>query len=56
MQFRFTNASVAFMGLIKQCSEYLDFSVIVFLIYSSSRVKHEKHLILVIEILKRERP
>nr|GEV82151.1 putative reverse transcriptase domain-containing protein [Tanacetum cinerariifolium] len=56
MPFRLTNASVAVMNRV--CKPYLDKFVIMFidniLIYSKSKEKHEVHLKVVLELLKKE--
>ena len=61
MPFGLTNAPTVFMDLMNRvCGPLLDKCVIVFiddiLIYSRSQKDHEKHLRLVLEILKREKP
>nr|GEW26461.1 hypothetical protein [Tanacetum cinerariifolium] len=59
MSFGLTNAPAVFMDLINRvCKTYLDKFVIVFiddiLIYSKSKQKHEEHLKLILELLKKE--
>ncbi|GKE23172.1 retrotransposon protein, putative, ty3-gypsy subclass [Tanacetum coccineum] len=60
MPFGLTNAPAVFMDLMNRvCRPYLDKFVIVFidaiLIYYKTREKHEEHLGLVLELLKKER-
>ncbi|GJX81846.1 putative reverse transcriptase domain-containing protein [Tanacetum coccineum] len=60
MPFRLTNAPAIFMDLMNRvCKPYLDKFFIVFiddiLIYSKSKVDHEVHLKLVLEMLKKEK-
>ncbi|GJW76332.1 putative reverse transcriptase domain-containing protein [Tanacetum coccineum] len=60
MPFRLTNAHVVIMDLMNRvCKPYLDKFVIVFiddiLVYSKDKEEHEKHLKMVLELLKKER-
>ncbi|GJY52541.1 putative reverse transcriptase domain-containing protein [Tanacetum coccineum] len=60
MPFGLTNALAVFMDLMNQfCKPYLDKFIIVFidniLIYSKSKQKHEVHLRLVLELLRKEK-
>ncbi|KAM0060059.1 putative nucleotidyltransferase, Ribonuclease H [Helianthus debilis subsp. tardiflorus] len=60
MPFGLTNAPAVFMDLMNRvCKPYLDRFVIVFiddiLIYSKSRADHERHLRLILELLRSER-
>ncbi|KAI3821766.1 hypothetical protein L1987_09338 [Smallanthus sonchifolius] len=60
MPFGLTNAPAVFMDLMNRvCKPYLDKFVIVFiddiLIYSKTKAKHEQHLRLILELLKKER-
>nr|GEX87614.1 hypothetical protein [Tanacetum cinerariifolium] len=60
MPFGLTNASALFMDLMNQvCKPYLDEFVIVFiddiLICSKTKQEHEKHLKLILELLKKEK-
>ncbi|KAI3762288.1 hypothetical protein L1987_52713 [Smallanthus sonchifolius] len=59
MPFGLTNAPVVFMDLMNRvCKPYLDKFVIVFiddiLIYSKTKADHEKHLRLVLDLLRKE--
>ncbi|GJY14924.1 putative reverse transcriptase domain-containing protein [Tanacetum coccineum] len=59
MPFGLTNAPAVFMDLMNRvCKPYLDKFAIVFiddiLIYSKSKQEHEKHLKLILELLKKE--
>ncbi|GJS42890.1 putative reverse transcriptase domain-containing protein [Tanacetum coccineum] len=59
MPFGLTNSPTVFMDLMNRvCKPYLDKFVIVFidyiLIYSRSKEEHEEHLILILELLKKE--
>nr|GEX18702.1 putative reverse transcriptase domain-containing protein [Tanacetum cinerariifolium] len=59
MPFGFTNAPAVFMDLMNRvCKPYLENFVIVFiddiLIYSKSKQEHEKHLKLILKLLKNE--
>ncbi|KAI3784173.1 hypothetical protein L1987_43267 [Smallanthus sonchifolius] len=59
MPFGLTNAPAVFMDLMNRvCKPYLDKFVIVFiddiLIYSKTKADHEEHLILVLDLLKKE--
>nr|GEU41296.1 putative reverse transcriptase domain-containing protein [Tanacetum cinerariifolium] len=59
MPFGLTNASAVFMELMNWvCKQYLDKFVIVFiddiLIYSKSKQEHDEHLMLILELLKKE--
>ena len=59
MPFGLTNAPAVFMDLMNRaCKPYLDKFVIVFiddiLVYSKNKAKHEEHLRLILELLKRE--
>ncbi|GKB35931.1 putative reverse transcriptase domain-containing protein [Tanacetum coccineum] len=60
MSFGLTNAPIMFMDLMNRvCKPYLDKFVIVFiddiLIYSKDKDEHEKHLKIILELLKKER-
>ncbi|GJY45522.1 putative reverse transcriptase domain-containing protein [Tanacetum coccineum] len=59
MPFGLTNAPTVFMDLMnRECKPYLDKFLIVFiysiLIYSKSKEEHEKHLKLILKLLKKE--
>ncbi|GJW94947.1 putative reverse transcriptase domain-containing protein [Tanacetum coccineum] len=60
MPFRLTNAPAVFMNLMNRiCKPYLDKFVILFikdiLVYSKDKEEHEKHLKIILELLKKER-
>ncbi|GKD72898.1 putative reverse transcriptase domain-containing protein [Tanacetum coccineum] len=60
MPFRLTNAPAVFMNLMNRvCKPYLDKFVILFikdiLVYSKDEEEHEKHLKIILELLKKER-
>ncbi|GJT21501.1 putative reverse transcriptase domain-containing protein [Tanacetum coccineum] len=60
MSFGLTNAPAVFMDLMNHvCNPYLDKFVIVFiddiLVYSKDEKEHEKHLKIILELLKKER-
>nr|GFB22965.1 putative reverse transcriptase domain-containing protein [Tanacetum cinerariifolium] len=60
MPFGLTNASAVFMDLMNRvCKPYLDKFIIVFiddiLVYSKDEKEHEKHLKIILELLKKER-
>nr|GFC39786.1 putative reverse transcriptase domain-containing protein [Tanacetum cinerariifolium] len=60
MLFGLTNAPVVFMGLMNRvCKPYLDTFIIVFiddiLVYSKDEEEHEKHLKIILDLLKKER-
>nr|GEY79286.1 putative reverse transcriptase domain-containing protein [Tanacetum cinerariifolium] len=60
MPFGLTNALVVFMDLMNRvCKSYLDKFVIVFiddiLVYSKDEEEHEKHLKIILDLLKKER-
>ncbi|GKD16321.1 putative reverse transcriptase domain-containing protein, partial [Tanacetum coccineum] len=60
MLFGLTNALAVFMDLmIRVCKSYLDKFVIVFiddiLVYSKDKEEHERHLNIILELLKKER-
>ncbi|GJX78306.1 putative reverse transcriptase domain-containing protein [Tanacetum coccineum] len=59
MPFSLTNAPAVFVDLMNRvCKPYLDRFVIVFiddiLVYSKSRIEHERHLKLILRLLKKE--
>ncbi|GKE36437.1 putative reverse transcriptase domain-containing protein, partial [Tanacetum coccineum] len=60
MPFGLTNAPAVFMDLMNRvCKPYLDKFIIVFiediLVYSKDKKEHEKHLKIILELLKKER-
>nr|GEY50448.1 putative reverse transcriptase domain-containing protein [Tanacetum cinerariifolium] len=60
MTFGWTNVTAVFMDLMNRvCKPYLDKFVIVFiddiLVYSKDKEEHEKHLKIILELLKKER-
>ncbi|GKC26901.1 putative reverse transcriptase domain-containing protein [Tanacetum coccineum] len=60
MSFGLTNAPAVFMDLMNRvCKPYLDKFVIVFiddiLVYSKDEEEHQKHLKIILELLKKER-